>query len=105
MSTDFRCAELDESDETRFVQYARKSPTTGEAPSWEFGNERNFDEMLAMLDMGFTFVGLGDSGKWTPKTRAEWIRALAEQRVTFGHFPISVEALSESHFRFMGEGS
>lgn len=100
MSTDFRCAQLDDSDDIRFVQYARKSPKTGEAPCWEFGNERNFTEMLAMIDMGFTFVGLGDSGKWVPKTRAEWIKAMADERVTFGHFPVMVQAFSESHFRF-----
>ena len=104
MSTDFYCPQLDSTDDTRFVQYARSSPKTGEAPSWEFGTERNFDEVLNMLEMGLTFVGLGDSGKWAPQTRAGWIKALADGRVTFGVFPFTTAFLSESYFR-MNEDS
>ena len=106
MSTEFYCPQLDEGgDEARFVQYARRSPKTGEAPSWEFGDERNFDEVLVMLEMGFTFAAWAGQDNWAPKDREGWIKMLADGRVTFGHFPIVVEYLSPTHFRFNGEGS
>jgi len=100
MSTDFICPELDDSDDTRFVQWSRRG-TDGQAPSWEFGTEDNFRECLAMLDMGLRFIPVGGHDCGTPTTIDGWFDMLERDRVTFGMFPVTVRAFSEAHFRFM----
>jgi hypothetical protein len=104
MSVEFYCVELDEPGvDVRFVCYGRTAPS-GARSSLEFGSQANFDEVLSMMEMGFTFLPVGHPQDPRVSTADDLRAALHRGEVTFGTFGgVTVAAGSESHFRFMGE--
>jgi len=100
MSTEFvsqTAASLDDWDATEFVAWGRKGGV-----AFEFGTMTNFERVRRLAELGETFVGLGST--LVPfTTAAELDQLVADGRVTFGDFPVTVAVGSGTLWRFTVE--
>lgn len=93
MSTEFY-TELDEG--TQFVRYAGRNGV-----SYEFGTVSNYERVRSFLEAGQVFEPLGASDMQTdPQTPADLDQLVAEERATFGEYPVTVAVGSGEMFRF-----
>lgn len=98
MATDFTTTST---DEVAFVRFFG-GPDRGAC--FEFGTVTNFEAVCRAADQGEQFVPCGAPMDTDPEfTRAGLERAVVEGRVTFGEFPVTVEAFSDAAFRFTTE--